>query len=172
MSWCVPTTAVPHQPLSSEKKSWSALTLSAWTRCLPSESSAQQPVSPAPERQHPWRGYFFVATATFCWGAAAAVGKYIFNGGLFAGHALISPVVLTQTRTTFTVLIFGPFLLVRFGSRIFSISRRDLILCGIVGTLGVTCSNFFYYYAVQKSTAKIVTEVHLSDEETAVPARK
>jgi drug/metabolite transporter (DMT)-like permease len=126
---------------------------------LPSESAAQQSVSPALERQHSWRGYFFVATATFCWGAAAVVGKAIFNGSLFAGHSLISPVVLTQTRTTFTVLVFGPILLLRFGRRIFSISRRDLMLCGLVGTLGVACSNFFYYFAVQKSTVSLAITV-------------
>jgi len=126
---------------------------------LPSESAAQQPVSPAPEHQHPWRGYFFVATATFCWGAAAVVGKAIFNGSLFAGHALISPVVLTQTRTTFTVLVFGPILLLRFGRHIFSITRRDLILCALAGTLGVACSNFFYYLAVQKSTVSLAITV-------------
>ncbi len=109
--------------------------------------------------QHPWRGYFFVATATFCWGASAAVGKYIFNGGLFAGHSLISPVVLTQMRATFTVLVFGLILLLRFGRRIFSISRRDMLLCALVGTLGVSCSNFFYYYAVQKSTVSLAITV-------------
>jgi drug/metabolite transporter (DMT)-like permease len=126
---------------------------------LQSEFAAKESISPAPERQHPWRGYFFVATATFCWGVAAVVGKAIFNGSLFAGHALISPVVLTQARTTFTVLVFGPILLLRFGRRIFSISRRDLILCALVGTLGVACSNFFYYYAVQKSTVSLAITV-------------
>ena len=126
---------------------------------MPSESAAQQPVSPAPERQHPWRGYFFVATATFCWGAAAVVGKAIFNGSLFAGHSLISPVVITQARTTFSVLVLGPILLLRFGGRIFSISRKDLWLCALVGTLGVACSNFFYYLAVQKSTVSLAITV-------------
>lgn len=126
---------------------------------MPSESAAQQPVSPAPERQHPWRGYFFVATATFCWGAAAAVGKAIFNGNLFAGHALISPVVITQARTTFSVLVFGLILLLRYGRGIFSISRKDLWLCSLVGTLGVACSNFFYYLAVQKSTVSLAITV-------------
>ncbi len=100
-----------------------------------------------------------MGTATFCWGAAAVVGKAIFNGSLFAGHALISPVVLTQARTTFTVLVFGPILLLRFGRRIFSITRRDLILCALVGTLGVACSNFFYYYAVQKSTVSLAITI-------------
>jgi drug/metabolite transporter (DMT)-like permease len=135
------------------------LILSAWTQCLQSEFAVKQSVSPAPERQHPWRGYFFVATATFCWGAAAAVGKYIFNGGLFAGHSLISPVVITQARTTFSVLVLGPILLLRFGRCIFSISRKDLWLCALVGTLGVACSNFFYYLAVQKSTVSLAITI-------------
>lgn len=100
-----------------------------------------------------------MATATFCWGAAAAVGKAIFNGSLFAGHALISPVVITQARTTFSVLVFGLILYLRFGRRIFSITRRDMILCALVGTLGVACSNFFYYYAVQKSTVSLAITV-------------
>jgi len=136
-----------------------ALILRAWTQCLQSELAAKQSISPAPEQQHPWRGYFFVAAATFCWGAAAVVGKAIFKGSLFAGHALISPAVLTQTRTTFTVLVFGPILLLQFGRRIFSIARRDLVLCGLAGTLGVACSNFFYYYAVQKSTVSLAITV-------------
>jgi drug/metabolite transporter (DMT)-like permease len=72
---------------------------------------------------------------------------------------LISPMVLTQTRTTFTVLVFGPLLLLRFGRRIFSVTRRDLILCVLVGTLGVACSNFFYYLAVQKSTVSLAITV-------------
>lgn len=115
--------------------------------------------SPAPEPRHPWRGYFFIAAATFCWGAAATFGKAIFNGSLFAGHSLISPVVLTQTRTTFSVLVLAPILLLRFGRDIFSIPRRDLILCALVGTLGVACSNYFYYLAVQKSTVALAITV-------------
>jgi drug/metabolite transporter (DMT)-like permease len=109
--------------------------------------------------QHPWRGYFFIAAATLCWGAAATFGKAIFNGSVFGGSAAISPLVLTQARTTFTVLVFGLILLPRFGLRIFSIRRRDLGLCALVGTLGVACSNYFYYLAVQKSTVSLAITV-------------
>jgi drug/metabolite transporter (DMT)-like permease len=126
---------------------------------LPSESAVEQVKSPAPESKHPWRGYFFIATATFCWGAAATFGKAIFNGSLFAGHTLISPMVLTQARTSFTVLVLGPMLLLRFGRRIFAINRDDLVLCALVGTLGVACSNYFYYLAVQKSTVSLAITV-------------
>lgn len=101
----------------------------------------------------------FIAGATLCWGAAATFGKAIFNGSLFGGHASISPVVLTQARTSFAVLVLGPLLLLRFGRRIFRISRADLTLCALVGTLGVACSNYFYYLAVQKSTVSLAITV-------------
>ncbi len=125
---------------------------------MPSNSSAIEVRGPAAEK-HPWRGYFFIAAATFCWGAAATFGKAIFNGSLFAGHVLISPVVLTQARTSFTVLVLGPLLLLRFGRGIFRIGRRDLGLCALVGTLGVACSNYFYYLAIQKATVSLAITV-------------
>jgi drug/metabolite transporter (DMT)-like permease len=101
----------------------------------------------------------FIAAATFCWGAAVTFGKAIFNGSLFAGHALISPMVLTQTRTSFTVLVLVPVLYLRFGGKIFRINKSDLILCALVGTLGVACSNYFYYLAVQKATVALAITV-------------
>ena len=122
-------------------------------------SSSSAVTRPTAEPGHPWRGYFFIASATLCWGAAATFGKAIFNGNLFAGRALISPMVLTQARTSFTVLVLAPLLLLRFGKGIFRISRRDLALCGLVGTLGVACSNYFYYLAVQKATVSLAITV-------------
>ena len=124
-----------------------------------SSSTTQKDISSASDQKHPWRGYFFIATATLCWGAAAVFGKAIFNGSLFAGHAAISPLVLTQTRTCFTVLVFLPILWLRFGRAIFRISGFDLALCALVGTLGVACSNFFYYLAVQKLTISLAITV-------------
>jgi DME family drug/metabolite transporter len=127
---------------------------------LQNNSPAVAPLpSPEPDLKHPWRGYFFIAAATFCWGAAATFGKAIFNGSFFAGDALISPLVLTQARTTITVLALALILLLRFGRHIFSISRRDLTLCALVGTLGVACSNYFYYLAVQKATVSLAITV-------------
>jgi drug/metabolite transporter (DMT)-like permease len=116
-------------------------------------------IGSALEEIHPWRGFFFIALATLCWGAAAVFGKAIFNGSLFAGRASISPVVLTQARTSFTVLVLGPLLWLRFGRSIFKISRHDLALCALVGTMGVACSNYFYYFAVQKTTVSLAITV-------------
>jgi len=90
-----------------------------------------------------------------CWGAAATVGKAVFNGSLFAGRAQISPLLLTQARTTFSVLVLIIFLLARFGRDFLRIDSRDLVLCVLAGTLGVAGSNFFYYLAIQKATVAI-----------------
>jgi DME family drug/metabolite transporter len=57
------------------------------------------------------------------------------------------------------VIVLGLFLLLRFGRPIFKISRSDLILSALMGTLGVAGSNYFYYLAVQKSTVSLAITV-------------
>lgn len=112
-------------------------------------------MAPAPAQSHSWRGFFYIAAATFCWGAAATAGKAVFSGRLFSGHAFISPLVLTQARTTFAVAVLLVFLVGRYGIGFFRINRRDLLLSLLVGTLGLAGSNFFYYFAIEKSTVAI-----------------
>lgn len=116
---------------------------------------AEKPTEPAAQEKHPWRGYFLVSGATFCWGAAATFGKAIFAGRLFAGQPVISPLVITQTRTTFAVLILLAWLLFRHGRSFFTIARRDLVLSALIGTLGIAGSNYFYYFAIQKTTVPV-----------------
>lgn len=116
-------------------------------------------LAPAETTRHPWRGYFLIAGATLCWGAAATFGKSIFNGKLFAGDPLISPLVLTQARTTFAAAILTIFLLLRNGTSALRISRRDLFLSALTGTLGLAGSNFFYYWAIQKTTVAVAITV-------------
>ncbi|HKD82785.1 MAG TPA: DMT family transporter, partial [Candidatus Angelobacter sp.] len=126
---------------------------------MPSRSASAITSGPSTEHGHPWWGYFFIAAASLCWGAAAIFGKAIFNGSLFAGRPAISPMVLTQMRTTFAVMVLSLILLLRFGKEIFRISRDDLGLCFLVGTLGVACSNYFYYLAVQKAAVSLAITV-------------
>ncbi|HET9183062.1 MAG TPA: EamA family transporter [Candidatus Angelobacter sp.] len=118
-------------------------------------SATEEETSPRKRLSHPWRGYFFIAAATFCWGAAAAAGKAIFSGRVFAGRAPISPLVLSQARTSFAVILLAGFLLLHFGPRFFRINRRDLLLCVLTGTLGLAGSNYFYYLAIEKSSVAI-----------------
>ncbi len=131
-----------------------------WTRCLQAKP-AESLTTPSPATQtHPWRGYILIAAASFCWGASATFGKALFSGRLFGEqtygeHTRISPLVLSQARTTFAVLLLGGFLLARYGRAFFRMARRDLVLCLLVGTLGLAGSNYFYYLAIQKSTVAL-----------------
>ena len=112
-----------------------------------------------PVRRHVGRGYFLIVAATLCWAGAATFGKAVFKGRLFGGQSLISPLVLTQTRTTFAAGMLTLFLALRVGTNAFKLCKRDLLLCALIGTLGLAGSNFFYYWAIQKTTVAVAITV-------------
>jgi drug/metabolite transporter (DMT)-like permease len=111
---------------------------------------------------HPARGYFFIAAAAFLWGVSAVLGRAVFTGRLpLAGEANhpIDPLILSQTRTTFSLLVLLPILILRHGRSRIYLPTRDLINCLILGMLGVAASNYFYYVAVQKTSVAIAIVV-------------
>lgn len=85
---------------------------------------------------------------------AAALGRAVFTGrlALTAGafHP-IEPLILSQTRTTFSLLVLLPLLAGTGGWQRIRLPRRDLIQCLVLGMLGVAVSNYFYYVAIQKT---------------------
>ena len=106
----------------------------------------------------PIRGYFFIAAAAFLWGVSAALGRAVFTGKLaLAGQSVhpIDPLILSQTRTTFSLLVLLPILIGRQGRRRIHLPTPDLIQCLILGMLGVAVSNYFYYVAIQKTSVAI-----------------
>jgi drug/metabolite transporter (DMT)-like permease len=110
---------------------------------------------PSANNPHPIRGYFYIAAAAFFWAATATLGKAVFTGRLAAGAegmAQIDPLILSQTRTTFSALVLVPILLLRGGRQALAMGRADLLRCLALGTLGIAGSNFFYYYAIEKTT--------------------
>jgi drug/metabolite transporter, DME family len=62
----------------------------------------------------------------------------------------IDPLILSQTRTTFSLLILLPVLVGRKGWQRIRLPARDLAYCFLLGTLGVAVSNYFYYVAIQR----------------------
>ncbi len=80
------------------------------------------------------------------------MGRAVFTGRLLgdAPHA-IDPLIIAQSRTTISLLIFAPILLLRRGGATLRISRRDFWLCLAIGILGMAGSNFFYYLAIQRT---------------------
>jgi drug/metabolite transporter (DMT)-like permease len=107
---------------------------------------------------HPLRGYFFIAAAAFLWGISASLGRAVFTGKLpLAGEAIhpINPLILSQTRTTFSLLVLLPLLMARGGRRRIHLPTPDLIQCLMLGMLGVAAANYFYYVAIQRTSVAI-----------------
>ena len=74
-----------------------------------------------------------------------------------AGEAIhpIDPLILSQTRTSFSLLVLLPILVGRGGRQRIKLPTRDLIQCLVLGMLGVAASNYFYYVAIQKTSVAI-----------------
>jgi DME family drug/metabolite transporter len=121
------------------------------------EPSAQAAISNADHQNHsphPLGGYLFIASAALLWGIAAALGRAVFTGKLPLGASAlrpIDPLILSQTRTTFSFLALVPFLVVFQGWQRIKLPIRDMVQCLVLGTLGVAVSNYFYYVAIQRT---------------------
>jgi drug/metabolite transporter (DMT)-like permease len=94
--------------------------------------------------------------AALLWGGSATLGKLAFQGALpvlrVDGPTPIEVIILAQTRTAFALLLLAPFLFSRYGKQFFAIPRIDILKCMAIGTIGIAASNFFYYYAIAKTT--------------------
>jgi DME family drug/metabolite transporter len=104
------------------------------------------------------RGYCFIAAATLLWGVSAALGRAVFTAKFpLAGEAQhpIDPLILSQTRTSFSLLVLLPLLVGRRGWQRIQLPRSDLVQCLMLGMLGVAASNYFYYVAIQKTSVAI-----------------
>jgi drug/metabolite transporter (DMT)-like permease len=89
---------------------------------------------------------------------SAALGRAVFTGRLpLSGQAqhAIDPVILSQTRTTFSLLVLLPLLVGRRGWHRIKLPTPDLIQCLALGLLGVAASNYFYYLAIQRTSVAI-----------------
>ena len=82
----------------------------------------------------------------------------MFTGKLrLGGEALrpIDPLILSQSRTTFSLLVLLTLLVGFKGWRRIRLPARDLAYCLVLGTLGVAVSNYFYYVAIQRTSVAI-----------------
>jgi drug/metabolite transporter, DME family len=108
-------------------------------------------VKPAP---HPLRGYFYIGSAALLWGISATLGRAAFTGRLLPGGAsigTIDPLILSQSRTTLSLLLLLPVMLVGRGASELRVPGRDLMQFFLLGIFGVAVSNYFYYLAIQRT---------------------
>jgi DME family drug/metabolite transporter len=106
------------------------------------------------DKAHPVRGYLYIAAATFFWGVSATMGRAAFTGRLLpAGKALgsIDPLILAQSRTTFSFFAFLLLIAPRRGWKTLRVPAADFGRLLLLGVLGLAASNYFYYLAIQKT---------------------
>lgn len=107
-----------------------------------------------PSQAHPVRGYLYIAGATFLWGVSATLGRAIFTGRLpLEGQTLrpIDPLILSQSRTTFSFVVLLFALVLLRGWRRLRLPAADLGRMLVLGVLGVAASNYLYYLAIQRT---------------------
>jgi len=88
------------------------------------------------------------------WGIAANLGRAAFTGRLMPqGQTLrpIDPLILSQSRTTFSFVILFLALLLFRGRKSLRLPAHDLIRMFVLGILGVAASNYLYYLAIQRT---------------------
>jgi DME family drug/metabolite transporter len=89
---------------------------------------------------------------------SAALGRAVFIGQIALGGESthpIDPLILSQTRTSFSLLVLLPVLVGRRGWQRIKLPTPDLVQCLVLGMLGVAASNYFYYVAIQKTSVAI-----------------
>ena len=105
------------------------------------------------KRHGPGVGYFYIGLAAVFWGISASLGRAAFTGRLLPGSGIrdVSPIVLSQARTSFSFVAVGLALLMQRGWRTLLLPRRDLVRLVVLGVGGVAASNYFYYLAIQRT---------------------
>jgi DME family drug/metabolite transporter len=82
------------------------------------------------------------------------MGRAAFTGRLLPhGQALraIDPLILSQSRATFSLLVLLAVLLVVRGPRRLQLPMIDIRRMFVLGILGVAASNYLYYLAIQRT---------------------
>ena len=116
-------------------------------------ATAAATVPRPPEPDHAYRGYFYIAAAAVFWGVSATLGRAAFTGRLLpdSGIRRITPLILSQARTTFSFLAVLLFLLPRRGWQRLRLPLPDVGRLLMLGLAGVAASNYFYYLAIQRT---------------------
>lgn len=104
------------------------------------------------------RGYLFIGSAAFLWGVSASLGRAVFTGKLISAPGSwrpIDPLILSQSRTTFSLIVLLVILVGRKGWQRIRLPVSDIAECFFLGILGVAASNYFYYLAIQRTNVAI-----------------
>ena len=88
------------------------------------------------------------------WGVAATLGRAAFTGRLLSKEQAlrsIDPLILSQSRTTFSFIVLLIALLLLRGWNRLRLPVSDFLRMFVLGILGVAASNYLYYLAIQRT---------------------
>jgi drug/metabolite transporter, DME family len=111
-------------------------------------------MTPDTARRTSYSGYFYIAGACLFWGLSASLGRGAFSGRLLPGSGIdrVSPVILSQARSTFSFVSLLVGLLAVRGARSLRVPARDVGRMLLLGLIGLAASNYYYYLAVQRTS--------------------
>ena len=95
-------------------------------------------------RSHALRGFILLMIAVLFWGSSAPIGKYLIV-------TRFDTLILAQTRTSLTFILFLFFFLLTDRS-IFKIDFKDFWKFGILGVVGISMTNYTYYFTAKESS--------------------
>src|SRR5207248_10720543 len=106
-------------------------------------TAASTVATSAPKPHSPHLGYIYIGLAAVLWGVSASLGRAAFTERLLPGSGIrnVSPLILSQARTTFSFLVVLVALLIRLGWRQLRLPWHDLLRVIILGLFGVAASN-------------------------------
>src|SRR5437870_11079764 len=93
---------------------------------------SETPSAAASSRSKPYDAYFgyiYIGLAAVLWGVSASLGRAAFTERLLPGSGIrnVSPLILSQARTTFSFLVVLVALLIRRGWRQLRLPWHDLL---------------------------------------------
>jgi drug/metabolite transporter (DMT)-like permease len=96
------------------------------------------------QRSHAVRGFILLLLAVFFWGSSAPIGKYLIV-------TRFDTLILAQTRTSLTFILLLFFFLLKNRS-VFNITITDVWKFIILGVVGISLTNYTYYFTAKESS--------------------
>lgn len=98
------------------------------------------------------RGALCIAVASALWALSATAGRAVFTGWLGGENTPLDPIILSQARTTLSLLVLVPAVWMALGRDALRLPAADRLRALAVGVAGMAAANFFYYDAIQRTT--------------------
>ena len=103
---------------------------------------------------HAYRGFILLMIAVLFWGSSAPIGKYLIV-------TRFDTLILAQTRTSLTFVLLLFFFLIKDRS-VFKIDIADVWKLGILGVVGISLTNYTYYFTAKESSVATAILVQYS----------